>query len=68
MKELSLERMEGIGGGMSFGCGMALVGIGFAVLGVGALTGGMGVAALWLATTGYTGVNFMTACGPSDFE
>lgn len=67
MKELSLEKMGNLKGGMSFQGGLALTSLGVAALGVGAVTGGAGAIALWMAGTSISKVGFMTSCGPGDF-
>ncbi len=68
MKELSLEKMEDLNGGMSFACGLSLAGLGVAAIGLGALSGGVGLYGIVaMLGTGLATTSFMTSCGPYDF-
>lgn len=69
MKELSIEQMEGVSGGMSVDCGIAIAALGFGTIAIGALTGGIGFfGAITLMELGLSSVAFMRTCGPSDFK
>jgi hypothetical protein len=71
MKELSIEQMEMVKGGMRKGCAFSLIALGFgavAVAGVTLSTGGIGFfGAMAVLEVGFSGVVFMESCGPSDF-
>ena len=56
MKKLNLSEMEGVSGGISFGCAMSWVGLGLGfggIIAAGFVTGGAAVAAAGWALGGY---------------
>ncbi|MFT7363366.1 MAG: hypothetical protein ACI9UV_001567 [Algoriphagus sp.] len=68
MRELSIEKMEMVNGGMSFKCGMAIAALGIGAVGMGAISGGIGFfAVVAMLDVGLASVAFMTTCGPGDF-
>ena len=69
MKELSIEKMEVVNGGLRGSCAAAMVGLGLAAIALGSITGGLGFYAyVSMASVGFAGGQFMYSCGPSDFK
>ena len=69
MKELSIEQMEMVSGGMSRGCALSIAALGLGAIAIGGLTGGIGFfGAITLIELGVSSSAFMESCSSSDFK